>query len=347
VEATSLLLDGRRVVGVRAIDRVTDSEIGVHARLTINAAGSSAERLPGTAGAASGIPFLKAMNLVTTRRAGAAALGARSSSARNLFAVPWRGRTLFGTWESSRVCASGDSAVTEAEIAAFVAELNDAFPSLALERTEVALVHRGLVPAAAGQNGTVGLEGHEQIRDYAANSLEGLLTVVGAKYTTARAVAERVTTRVLEKLRRPAVPCRTAQAPLPGGGISSIPETVARAVREHPQLAPETVSHLVAAYGSGYRRVLEDSTGRSERLACVSEQSPVIAAELVYAVRHEMAHTLADAVLRRTPLGALGYPGDEAASRAADLVGDELHWTPEKKRLEIEALRRFYLPSGS
>ncbi len=51
--------------------------------------------------------------------------------------------------------------------------------------------------------------------------------------------------------------------------------------------------------------------------------SPVIGAELIWAARHEMAETLCDAVLRRTPLGSLGYPGDEAASRAADLLGTE------------------------
>ena len=52
----------------------------------------------------------------------------------------------------------------------------------------------------------------------------------------------------------------------------------------------------------------------------------------MWAAREEMAVTLADAVMRRTPLGALGYPGDAAAARAAAIVGDELGWTPERRR---------------
>ena len=68
----------------------------------------------------------------------------------------------------------------------------------------------------------------------------------------------------------------------------------------------------------------------------------MIGAQLVFAARHEMVSTLADAVIRRTPLGALGYPGDVAVDRAADLVGDELGWTAERRRLEVADLRRFY-----
>ncbi len=72
------------------------------------------------------------------------------------------------------------------------------------------------------------------------------------------------------------------------------------------------------------------------------EDSPVIGAELVWAVRHEMALTLNDAVVRRTPLGALGYPGDAAAHRAAEIVGTELGWSDEQRRKELDALRAFY-----
>ena len=55
-----------------------------------------------------------------------------------------------------------------------------------------------------------------------------------------------------------------------------------------------------------------------------------------------MAVTLADAVIRRTPLGALGYPGDIAVDRAADLVAGTLGWSPDRRRSEVAALRRFY-----
>ena len=44
----------------------------------------------------------------------------------------------------------------------------------------------------------------------------------------------------------------------------------------------------------------------------------------------------------RTPIGALGYPGDDAAARAEDIVGGELQWSDDRKRSEIAAARAFY-----
>jgi glycerol-3-phosphate dehydrogenase len=68
----------------------------------------------------------------------------------------------------------------------------------------------------------------------------------------------------------------------------------------------------------------------------------VIGAQLVLAARKEMAVTLADAVIRRTPLGALGYPGDAPVARAAAIVGAELGWSEERRREEIAGVKAFY-----
>ena len=68
----------------------------------------------------------------------------------------------------------------------------------------------------------------------------------------------------------------------------------------------------------------------------------MIGAELVLAARREMAPTLADVVIRRTPLGALGYPGDQPLARAAAIVGRELRWSDDRMRDEIAGVQRFY-----
>ena len=341
VEATGVAKDGTRVAGAAVIDRMTGRAFDVKAQVVVNACGGAIDRLLGTVGIASGIPMLKAMNLVTTRDAGDVALGGRSASGRNLFLVPCRRRAIFGTWESTGACAPDDFSAKPAEVAAFISELNDAFPALDLKPADVTLVHRGIVPAAES-GGRVSLAGNEQIRDHAADGVDGLLTVAGAKYTTARAVAERVADRVLQKLRKQAA-CRTASTTLPGGHVRDAALTVAEARREYDDLVPsDTIPHLVAAYGSGYREILELARTRPDWCGRIAPESPVIGAELVWAARHEMAGTLCDAVLRRTPLGALGYPGDEAAVLAADLVGAERQWTSDQKQREIESLRQFY-----
>ena len=112
VEAIAPLVDGGRVD--RRQRRATRSHrrtIDLAARLTVNATGGGVDGLLEPLGLASGIPMLKAMNLVTRRDAGEEALGGRSPSGRNLFLVPWRERALFGTWESDRPCDADDTGV--------------------------------------------------------------------------------------------------------------------------------------------------------------------------------------------------------------------------------------------
>jgi glycerol-3-phosphate dehydrogenase len=342
VEATAPLADGRRVTGVRACDRESGREIEIGAAVTVNATGAAVDRLLAPLKLSAAVPLLKAMNLVTRREAGEEALGARAPSGRHVFLVPWRGHALFGTWESDREAAAGDTVVTEREVVEFVAQLNAAFPSLDLKRDDVLMVHRGVVPAVKVGD-RVSLEGHEQIRDHAKEGVEGIVTVAGAKYTTARAVAERVTTRLLAKLQRPTVPSRTAAVPLPGGGLRDVGLTIADARREHDTGLPsDTIPHLVAAYGSRYRDILDLAETQASWRTRVAPDSPVIGAELVWAVRHEMAMTLCDAAIRRTPLGALGYPGDAAAERAAKLVRQERGWTEAQIGAELRAFKAFY-----
>jgi len=167
--------------------------------------------------------------------------------------------------------------------------------------------------------------------------------VAGAKFTTARAVAERITDTLLVKLRHAPVPCRTATTPLPGGSVRDIGLAIADARREYDEGLPtDTIPHLIAAYGSRYRDVMGIAADRREWRTRIASDSPVIGAELILAARKEMAPTLADIVIRRTPLGALGHPGDAALARAAAIVGTERKWSDERRREEIAAVDRFY-----
>ena len=346
VEAAAPLADsagGRKEVrGVSARDLLGSGSIEIAARITVNATGARVDRLLAPLGITTGVPMLKAMNLVTRRDAGDEALGGRSAAGRYLFLVPWRERALFGTWESSETCDPDDTSVSERDVAAFITQLNQAFPALDLTLADVTLVHRGVVPARV-KGGRVSLEGHEQVRDHEAHGIGGLVSVAGAKYTTARATAERITDLLVRKLQRPAARCRTASTALPGGSIRDVGLAIADARREHDEGLPaDTIPHLIAAYGSRYRDIIELAADRPDWRTRVAHDSPVIGAELILAARKEMAPTLADIVIRRTPIGALGYPGDEALARAAAIVGAELRWSDERRREEIAAIRNFY-----
>jgi glycerol-3-phosphate dehydrogenase len=342
VEATEPLTEGRRVTGVKARDDLTGGCFEIACRLLVNATGGDLDALIEPLNISTRIPMVKAMNLVTKRDAGEEALGGRSLDGRYLFLVPWRERALFGTWESGQVCPPDDRTISEADVASFITDLNQAFPALDLTLSDVTLVHRGVLPATI--NGShVGPAKLMQLRDHASDGVDGLVSVASAKYTTARATAEQVTDLVFSKLGRQAVPCRTGTTVLPGGGIRDVGFAIAEGRREHDEGLPsDTIPHLIAAYGSRYRDVLEVAAARPDWRTRIAPDLPVIGAQLIHAVRREMAVTLSDAVLRRTPIGALGDPGEEPLARAAAIVGGELGWPIERQGEEVAAVRRFY-----
>ncbi len=343
VEAVSLATDGSRVVGAEAIDRTDGSPLTISARIVVCACGSHVEKLFRPLGLRVHAPFLKAMNLVVARPADSAAIGGRTASGKTFFAVPYHDRTVFGTFESTTAVQPGDDGVDAPDVERFLAQLNEAFPALSLTADDVSLVHRGVVPAAANGNGTVSLEGHERVQDYAAKGIDGLISVLGTKYTTARGVAERVTDIIVARLKQRAAPCRTASTPLCGNGAGDVPAIVEAVARAHGGvLTAATNAHLVSSYGSGAGDVIALGGASDRWLTTVAKASPVIGAELIWAVRHEMVATLADAVIRRTPLGAVGHPGAEALVRAAALVGGELGWTAERREAEIRTVNAFY-----
>ena len=351
VEALAPMVDGRRVIGVRATDRLAGAAIEISARVTVNATGAVVDELLKPLGLSTRLPLLKSMNLVTNRDAGEEALGGLSASGRSFFLVPWRGRALFGTWESTRPAAPTDTGVKEDEVTHFIDDLNQAFPALELKWADISLVHRGVVPAAPGANGSVTLEGHEQIRDHSTQgpggpgTIDGLVSVAGTKYTTARAVAERVTNTLAAKLGQNGMASRTADTLLPGGNLGDVTLALAEARRDYDTSLPnDTIPHLIAAYGSRFREVLETADDHAEWRSRLATASPVVGAEIAWAVGREMAMTLADAVIRRTPLGALGYPGEPAAARAAAIMAGLLGWSEARRSRELDTLRAFYKP---
>ena len=215
VDARALTATAGVITGASVVDRVTGNRFEVTARTVVNATGSHVNDLLRPLGAEVYLPLLQAMNLVTSRPAPKAALGGRSRSGRNLFLVPWRGRALFGTWESPFTCAPGDVAVRADDVSAFVSELNEAFPTYRLSESDITLVHRGVVPAIVSMEFEPTLDGRELVFEHAADGLDGAISVAGTKYTTARAVAERIVDRLYAKLGYLFVDGASNQVPLP------------------------------------------------------------------------------------------------------------------------------------
>ncbi|MBP1633793.1 MAG: glycerol-3-phosphate dehydrogenase [Acidobacteria bacterium] len=338
-----ILLDGR-AVGARVRDHASGAEIDVRARITLNAAGAATGRLMAALGRQEAFPLIKAMNLVTRRSFDGPALASSTRDGRMLFIVPWEGRAVVGTSHAPKPCGPDETQVTAEELRWFVGQVNEAFPAMRLGPEDVTLVHRGIVPAARSRKGEWGLEGHFRLRDHAHDGVEGAVSLVAVKYTTARGVAEAAVDLVARKLGR-RVPSRTAQVPLPGGEIADLDALRVMARRDAAGLVDdEAATQLADTYGSAYPallRMVREAPSAGARLA---PDLPVIAAQVLHAVRDEMTITLTDLVTRRLPLGAAGHPGAEAARACAVLMAREIGWDAARVERELGALAAFYAP---
>jgi glycerol-3-phosphate dehydrogenase len=344
LEATQALRENQTVSGMRVRDRLTGMEHDVRARLTINAAGAQAAEVMRMFGVSREVPLLQAINLVTSKPASDLALAAPGKDGRMLTLVPWRGRALIGTGQSDRFRQPAESGVTRADVEAFVANANAAFPALHLATDQITLVHRGLVPATRGSGGRPELLSAPQILDHAGDGAAGAMTVIGVKYTTARGVAAQVVSRAAKRLGKRVPPSRTDQRVLPGAGIAdheALAIETARAVGL--ELAPPIIKHLTGVYGDRCAQIIRLMVERTDwRMPLVGGQ-PHVGAEVIYTIRQEMACTLADIVIRRTQIGSAGHPGKPLLDAVTAIAAEELGWDADRRAKELAAVEAFYV----
>lgn len=345
VRATSLLREHGRLAGARVADVLTGRELDVRARLVVNAAGAWAEDVLQLFGVSRRLPLVKAMNLVISTRAADLALASPGTNGRMLTLVPWRGRAIFGTWQSPDVTTLADAAPRPDEIDRCIVEANHAFPALRLTREAVVLVHCGLVPAVV-RGSSADLLPDPQILDHAPHA-DGLVTLLGAKYTTARATAERLVERAAGKLGTRLSPSMTAKQVLPGAGIADHEAlAIETARRVQLDLPSATIRHLTSRYGEAAASVVTSIAERPELARPLALDGPTIAAEVLHAIHHEQAVCLSDIILRRTTVGAAGHPGGAALQTAAAVAGPALDWTAVRMAAEIEAVEAVYRIPG-
>jgi glycerol-3-phosphate dehydrogenase len=256
---------------------------------------------------------------------------------RHVFVMPWRGHSLIGTSDHPFEGTPDDVRPTARDVTDLIDDVTRALPGAEIGPEDVRYAFAGLYPLtddalkADVYQGT----GDYQIVDHARrDGVEGCLSVLGAKFTTARRVAERAVDVALEKLKRPAVPCRTSDTPLAGGEISDLAGFEEAVARKWPDMDGALARHLVSAYGTEIDDLLavcREQTGW-RRLA---PERAAIEGEVHFAVDREMAVRLEDVIFRRTGLGTLGYPGDGCLRRCADIIGIRLGWTADRVADEI------------
>ncbi len=335
-EAIACRRDGARVTGVTIRDLIAGTTFDITAKTVVLAAGSGLPALHDLFGVTGAPPLVRAMNLLLDRPAKDIALAAPSASGRMFTAVPWQGLVLVGTYQPDGAVREGMREPLGPFIDAFLEEIRTAFPALGATREDVRFVHHALVPAQATPRG-LDLLAEPQI--LAHEEAPGVISLVGVKYTPARHAAERAVDTAMRHLQKPAGHSRTATTLLPHADVADSDGMLIEAARALGVTFDQGVqAHLAGWYGTEARAVLQCAHA-SGAMARVSDRSPVIEGEAIYAVREAAAVRLDDGVFRRTPRGPAGDPGGDAIARLADVMARECGWTAGRRDEEIAMVR--------
>jgi glycerol-3-phosphate dehydrogenase len=350
-EALEFIWSGNAVRGVRVRDQLSGDEFDVRARLTLNAAGPWADYLqsdPQRFGTAKRLPFSRdayfIVNRAPTSEYGLAIQGlSRDKDAllgrqtRHLFAAPWRDKTLLGVWHRLFPDLPDNACVAPTEVEEWIAEINTVYPTLRLSPSEVSFAHCGLVPFGETATATeLSFGKQSRLIDHRhTHQISGLVSLVGIRFTMARADAAQAVDMALKQFdRAPAAPATDA-LPLPGGDIENFAAFEATASRSLPtDFCRDSLPGLLRNHGTEYRGVLSEN-GASTVVYVPGTKT--LTAEVRYAVKHEMAVHLDDVVMRRTDLAAGSHPGQAALLATAAEMGRQLAWSAERLHQEIAA----------
>ncbi|MBC7897784.1 MAG: glycerol-3-phosphate dehydrogenase/oxidase [Cytophagaceae bacterium] len=329
VEAVSLADGTPQRLAVR--DCLTSDRVTIEARHVINAAGPWSDVVAAGIGVGAPTRLLRSRGIHVVTRA----ITRRDALTvpvlgRHFFVIPWRDHSLIGTTDSPYEGSPDDVGVSESDLDDFLRVINAGLPAARLTRDDVLWSYAGLRPLIRQKRGT-----SYQASRRADIVLErpGLLSVIGGKWTTSRAVAERCVDLIVHAQGASVRPCDTDTTLLPGATLVTdlVPET---------GLDRRATEETVRYQGALATRVLELARSSPDMGSLIAGRT--FAAAVVIAVRDEMAGTLGDVIFRRTGLATLGALPRADLERTCALMSAPLGWSADRISKEIADVEAHY-----
>ncbi|WIB76639.1 glycerol-3-phosphate dehydrogenase/oxidase [Curtobacterium sp. MCPF17_002] len=260
-----------------------------------------------------------------------------NNDGRIVLIYPLKGRVLIGTTDID-ADPSKPVTTTDEEIDYFFGLVKHVFPQIDVTRDHIVYSYSGIRPLPRHEDTAPGFVS----RDYRIvdTPIAGLpkstvLSLVGGKWTTFRALAAHLSTEATQKLGVDRTVDTTGMAI---GGGKDYPTTDAQRalwIRSHRDGLDESiVEGLLERYGTRAAEVVDVLVdGPVEPL----ESEPTLTrAEVAYFARHEQAVHLIDVVLRRTNLAFVGGVTIDLLDELADVLAETLGWTQEERADEVQ-----------
>ena len=333
-KVTDFLRDANgRISGARVEDQQSRVAFTVNAKAIVNATGIFADSIRQLANPSlrkrirpsKGAHILLPLATFPTEDA---LLIPKTEDGRVVFAIPWQRRLLVGTTDEE-ISPGTELVVPKEDIDYLLRHLNQ-YLATPVTPGDIVSGFAGARPlVASGDNVDTKKLARDDVIEV--DSASGLISIMGGKWTTHRAMAEDTIHRVQQALGAPQTDSRTRNYVLYGGqGFTD--DFWKQLCRRFP-ISEKTARHLAGKFGTAAVEVLALGEGSPALMELILEGGSAIRAEVIYSVRHEMACTIEDVLARR--LGMQFYSWRDAID-AAPLVGslmaEELQWTSSVAR---------------
>jgi glycerol-3-phosphate dehydrogenase len=241
----------------------------------------------------------------------------RTSDGRVMFAIPWHGHSLIGTTDTPVKEILLEPVAMEQEID-FLLETAGQYLHKRPTREDVLSVFAGIRPLVkSAETSTTAVLSREHTIEV---SRSGMITIVGGKWTTYRKMAEDCVDQAATIGKLDERACVTQSLKIHG-------------FHEHAEQLGE-----LRYYGANAPQILKLVQQRPELGTQLHRALPIIAAQIIWAVRHEMARTVDDVLARRTRALFLNAKAAmEMAQPTAKLMAQELGREPHWQEQQVAA----------
>lgn len=315
MKVINLLKKDGKISGVLAVDQETGEEYAIRSRSVLNATGVFVDDIlrMDDPDAKDIVRPSQGVHLVLDREfvpGDHAMMIPKTSDGRVLFAIPWHDKVVVGTTDIQKEKAELEPTALKEEVD-FILETLGRFLEKAPTRSDVKSVFAGLRPLAAPTNGNKKTKEISRGHRVVVNA-SNLVTIIGGKWTTYRQMAEDSVDNLIK--------------------VAGLPDrkSVTRSLPIHGSRQTNGSEGPLSFYGSDEEGVLSLVRENPELGESLSSEMKIIKAQVVWAVREEMARTVEDFLARRSR--ALFLDASESIRMAAEvarIMARELGKDPE------------------
>jgi glycerol-3-phosphate dehydrogenase len=261
-----------------------------------------------------------------------------AADGRPFFIIPWNQQYLIGTTDIRYHGDPADVRASEDEIRYLLDETNRVFPSAQLTQDDIHYAYAGVRPLPLRKKGPESAITRKHIIKKHRRIAKGLISIIGGKLTTYRNLAEQAVDLAVRVLKSDAERCVTRSLPLPG---ATRMEEAREKLRDLHYLSDVGIQRLLGIYGGRASQLAELASSEPQLARTLDDEESVLAAEVVFALRHEFAANLVDIVHRRLMIGLSADQGAGISEEIADIAAREANWSDVETERQLSELRRY------